>query len=188
MKLPAFAVNVPVEAPDAIVIVPGTVTSALSLLSATVVALVAAALSVAVQVADAPGAKAAGAQVTADNCAGSAVGGVNLTIAFAAPPFQEAVTWTSVFAVTAVAATAANVADEAPDAIAIVAGTFNCALEDARAIVMPVAGAGCDKPALQVALPGATTEDGLQVSDCSVIGTDIGVTLIVPPVAVLGID
>ena len=122
VKLPAFAVNVPAEAPDAIVIVAGTVNCALSLVSATVVALGAAAFRVAVHVADAPGVNAAGVQFTVDNCAGPVVGGVNLTTAFAEPPFQDAVIWTSVFAVTAVAATAANVADEAPDAIVTDAG------------------------------------------------------------------
>ena len=53
--------------------------------------------------------------------------------------------------------------------------------------MLPVVGAGWDKLTLHVALPGAITEDGLQVSDCNVIGVDVGVTLIVPPVAVLGI-
>ena len=141
VKVPAFAVNVPVEAPDAIVIVPGSINCALSLISVIVVALGTAALSVAVHVADAPGVSAAGAHVTADNCAPT-VGGVNLTTAFAVPPFQDAVIWTSVFAVTAVAAAAANVADEAPDAIVTDDGTANRALEDVRAIVLPVVGAG----------------------------------------------
>src|SRR5688572_30125899 len=120
VKAPAFAVNVPAEAPDAIVMLAGIVNCALSLVNATVVALGAAALSVAVHVADWPGVNVAGAHVTADS-AGPAVGGVNLTTAFAVPPFKDAAIWTSVLAATAVAAVAANVADEAPDAIAIVA-------------------------------------------------------------------
>ena len=126
--------------------------------------------------------------VTADSCAVPAVGGVNWTTAFAKPPLQDAAIWTSVFVVTAVAATAENVADEDPDAIVTDVGTFKSAFEDVRAIVLPVVGAGWDKLTLHVALPGATTEEGLQVSDCNVIGVDVGVTLIVPPVAVLGID
>ena len=53
---------------------------------------------------------------------------------------------------------------------------------------MPDAGAGCDKLTLHVALPGATIDDGLQESDCNVIGTTGGVIAIVPAVAVLEID
>jgi hypothetical protein len=180
----AVAVNGAVDAPAAMTTVPDTISCALSLISVTVVAFVAAAVRVTAQFADADAANDVDPHVTADICGVAVIAAVNLTEAFAEALFQDAVTWTSVLVSTAVEAVAVKVAETVPAAIVTEGGTFSWAFEDVKATTAPDAGAGWGRLAMQFAFAGATSDEGLHDKDIVLTGIT---TAIAPSVALVGI-
>jgi hypothetical protein len=148
------------------------------------VELVALAVRVAVQLADAPGAKDAGAQVTPEIC-GAAVAGISFIVELAFVAFADPDICTSVLTVTAVNAVAVNEPVDAPAAMVTNVGTFTCAFEDASATATGAV-AACERVTVHVAFPGATTDDGAHASVFTPVAPEEA-TAIDPPVAVLGI-
>lgn len=113
--------------------------------------------------------------MTPDTVAGAAAR-VSFIAAFADPPFKEAVTCTSVSAVTADPAVAANVAVAAPAATLTDAGTANEAFEETTVTLLAVV-AAFDNVTVQLVVAGATIVVGVHDREETVAGATTGTVI-----------
>ena len=178
--VPAVAAYVAIELPAATVTEAGTVRTALLPETATSSPPEGAPLfSVTVQVVAAPDTTVAGEQLSVEGTTGA----TRLSEALAVVLLSVAVT-TAVLSAVTFDTGAVKLVVDAPAATVTEAGVVTRALLSDRVTTVPPVGAVASSVTVQLAVPVPVTEDGVQVSEVNLTGTDTG-TVTTPGVAPL---